>query len=290
LVEPPAAVRGSNPNRTWSWTCSTPKDIAGIVLFLAGTPPASRAWATAPDGGATAWRRALMLGLRTEGGQAAMRLHVGLAVAWALVGCAPDYAAVRDWSTQARDIVLPLDMPRVPAGPPVLLAPPPPVTLEGRAGAAQALREGISTWFAYLALLADDIRPPTEGAAVEALAPAVEPFDPVGAAALRGIGRLMDHGVGQGWRAATLPNAVEHGDAYVQTAIAALRRQLDLLAAEQDADPRRHAARLAILDQVGAGHALLKRRSAILAQAETARLLRAQESELRRLILLAVTG
>jgi hypothetical protein len=220
----------------------------------------------------------------------AMRLRVGLAMAWALAGCAPDYTALHDWSMQARDAVLPLDMPRVQPGPPAVLAPPPPVTQDGRAGAVLALREGIATWLGYVALLAEDIRPPTIGGAVEALAPKVEPFDPDGAAALIDIGRLMDYGIGQGWRAATLMTAVDLGDAYVQRAIAALRREAALLAAEREADPRSVAARLAILDQIAAGFAMTKQRSSILAQSETARMLRAQESELRRLILLAAAG
>jgi hypothetical protein len=76
----------------------------------------------------------------------------------------------------------------------------------------------------------------------------------------------------------------------VQRAIAALRREAALLAAEREADPRSVAARLAILDQIAAGFAMMKQRSSILAQSETARMLRAQESELRRLILLAAAG
>ena len=219
-----------------------------------------------------------------------MRLHVGLAVALALAGCGSDYEALRDWSWQARDSVLPITQPRLPPGPPVTLAPPAPVTQEGRAGAVLALQEGIAAWLGYLALLADDIRPPAQGSTVEALAPRVEAFDPEGAAALLDLGRLMDHGVDQGWRAATLPNAVDLGDRYVQTALAALRRQFELLARERAEDRRRAAARDAILDRVGAGHAMLKERSAILGQGETARLLRAQDRELRRLLLLAAAG
>ncbi len=219
-----------------------------------------------------------------------MRLRVGVALAWALAGCAPEYGPLRDWSLQARDAVLPLDLPRVQSGPPALLPAPPAVTQDGRAGAVLALREGIATWLAYLALLADDIRPPAIGGSVEALAPKVEAFDPAGAASLLDLGRLMDYGVGQGWRAVTVPSAVDLGDAYLQTAVGALRRQAALPGGGPDAHdgiPEREAA---ILDQVAAGHALMKQRSAILAQSETARLLRAQESELRRLMLLAAAG
>jgi hypothetical protein len=219
-----------------------------------------------------------------------MRLRVGLAMAWALAGCAPDYTALHDWSAQARDAMLPLDMPRVQPGPPAVLAPPPPVTQDGREGAVLALREGIATWLGYLALLAEDVRPPVIGSSVEALAPKVEPFDPDGAAALLDLGRLMDYGIGQGWRQVMLPSAVDLGDAYVQRAIAALRREAALLASERGADPQRVAARIAILDQIAAGFAMMKQRSSILAQSETARMLRAQESELRRLILLAAAG
>jgi len=226
----------------------------------------------------------------SEMGMGWMRLRVGLTMALALAGCAPDYEALRDWSWQARDSVLPLNQPRLPPGPPVALAPPGPVTQQGRAGAVLALQEGIAAWLGYLTLLADDVRPPAEGSAVEALAPRVEPFDPEGAASLLDLGRLMDYGVDQGWRAVTVPNAVDLGDRYVQTALAALRREFALLSQEQAEDPRHQAARDAILDRVAAGHAMLKQRSAILAQSETARLLRAQQSELRRLLLLAAAG
>jgi hypothetical protein len=217
-----------------------------------------------------------------------------------LAACSPDYSAVRDWSAQARDAVLPLDVERVRPGSTMLPVPPLPVAAEGRQGAVLALREGAAAWLSFLAYMADDGLARERTNPLAGLVAKVEPFDPQGAAALTNLGETMAFAARRNWRAPELAYVVDRGDPFFQDVIAALRRQADALVAESPAADSDLAvaarqkvaqdARRAVLDRLAEGHALLMSRTGHLAHSETARQLRAQEAELRRLVLLGATG
>lgn len=240
-----------------------------------------------------------------------------------LGGCSPDYSAVRDWSSQAREAVLPLDVSRVGAELGALPPPPAPVAAEGRAGAVLALQEGIAAWLGLLAYLADDGWPRQRENPLTELVAKVQPFDPEGAAALTSLGEIMAYTARRNTRAPYLRTAIGLGDPHLQAAVVALRRQGDALLAEapqatveeptlpRNATPEQRAAvqelvaarraelarphpaqeaRRAALDRVAAGHAWMAAHASVISQSEAARLLRAQESELRRLTLLGVAG
>lgn len=242
-----------------------------------------------------------------------------------LVGaCSPDYSAVRDWSAQARDSMLPITVDRMPAGSSVLPVPPAPVTADGRLGAVLALQEGAAAWLGLLSYIADDGWPRQRTNPLTDLVAKVQPFDPEGAAALANLGETMAFAARRNWRAPYLAYAVDRGDPFFQDVIASLRRQTEALAADArpgpevaapalprnatelqraalaELDAQRRAeqtrrdtaqsARRAAVERVAEGHALMKQRIDTLAQSETARLLRAQEIELRRLMLLSAAG
>jgi hypothetical protein len=239
-------------------------------------------------------------------------------VAAALLGaCSPDYSAVRDWSDGARNAVLPLTVPRV--APAVAPAPVPAVTEDGRAGAALALQEGAAAWLGLLAYLADDGEPSDRTNQLTELAARVQPEDAEGAAALADLGQVIRFAALRGWRAPQLREAIGRGDESFQKVMASLQRMavpegpplepLPVLPANATAGQRvalqelaalrenelarartARAARLATMRQVAEGHALLKARLSTLSQSETARILRAQEAELRRLVLLSAAG
>lgn len=201
-----------------------------------------------------------------------------------LAGCAPDYSAVRDWSVQAREALLPPASTRPAIG--LAIAPPPPaeVTAEGQEGAVRALQEAAAAWLGALAYIADDGLPRGRTNPFRALAARVMPFDAEGAAAVDALGETIADGVRRNWRAPQLRLAVERGDAPFQGVIAALRRQTEALEGATVQDQGRAAARRAALSLVAEGHALLETRRGRLSDGETARLLRLQESELRRLM------
>ena len=208
-----------------------------------------------------------------------------------LAACAPDYAALRDWSVQAREALLPPASTRPAIG--LAIAPPPPakVTAEGREGAVRALQEAAAAWLGALAYIADDGLPRGRTNAFGPLTARVTPFDAEGAAAVDALGETLAYGVRRNWRAPQLRVAVERGDAPFQGVIAALRRQTEALdgeaagrgaTAQDENGPA--ARRRAALALVGEGHALLEARRGRLSDGETARMLRLQESELRRLM------
>ena len=206
-----------------------------------------------------------------------------------LAACAPDYSAVRDWSVQARETLLPPASLRPATG--LAVAPPPPVevTEEGREGAVRALQEAAAAWLGALAYIADDGLPRGRTNPFGQLATRVMPFDAEGAAAVDALGETLAYGVRRNWRAPQLRVAVERGDAPFQGVIAALRRQTEALDGEAVGRPATAhdengpAARRAALALIGDGHALLEARRGRLAAGETARVLRLQASELRRL-------
>jgi hypothetical protein len=237
-----------------------------------------------------------------------------------LAACAPDYRAVRDWASQARDAMLPIEATRAPS-PLVAPVPAAPVTQDGRAGAVLALQEGAAAWLGMLAFLADDGWPVQRENPLTELVAKVEPYDPEGAAALKDLGELMAHAAQRDSRAPWLSTAVERSDPSFQKVISALQRQSAALAASAPPPPRtgpprnlppaqrvladevaatRQAeanrqriaqdARVAALARVAEGHAFLAAHKDALSKADTARLLRVQESELRRLVLLGVAG
>lgn len=237
-----------------------------------------------------------------------------------LAACAPDYTAVRDWASQARDAMLPIEAPRAPR-PPVAPVPAAPVTQDGRAGAVLALQEGAAAWLGMLAFLADDGWPRQRENPLTDLVAKVQPYDPEGAAGLHELGEVMAYAARRDTRAPWLSTAVERGDPSFQKIIAALQRQSAAMAAEvpspsrgdpprgvppaqrtlaqevaamrqADADRQRIAqdARAAALARVGEGHAFLAAHTDELSRSDTARLLRVQEMELRRLVLLGAAG
>ena len=237
-----------------------------------------------------------------------------------LLACAPDYTAVRDWSAQARDAMLPADAARAP-NPPVAPVPPVPVALDGQAGAVLALREGAAAWLAMLAFLADDGWPTQRDNPLTALVAKVEPYDAEGATALKYLGDLMGYAARRDTRAPWLSLALERSDPSFQKVIQALRRQSAALAASSPLPPQPAApgpvpaaqqslaqavaavrdaeaarqraaqeARAAALDRVAEGHAFLFAHKDDLGNSDTARLIRVQEQELRRLALLGVAG
>jgi hypothetical protein len=187
--------------------------------------------------------------------------------------CAPDYSAVRDWSATGREAVLP-PVPARPLATPAAGAPrPAPITATGRQGAIQAAREAAAAWLGLLAWVADDGLPPSRVNLLEPHAAALRPFDAEGAEAVLQLGEAMAFGARRNWRAPQLRVAVARGDAPFRGVLAVLGRLLPQDAPEQ-----------ATLTHLAEGHTLLLERAARLAAPETARLLRLQESELRRLM------
>jgi hypothetical protein len=240
---------------------------------------------------------------------------VGALVALALsAGCSPDYTAVRDWAARSRELVLPPAVADAPTTPP-----------GARQDAAAALREAAGAWLGTLAYLAEDGQPAERENQLAPLAARVQPFDAEGAAAVIAIGDAIAYAARRNWRAPELAYAVDRADPAFQALLAALGRQSDALAAEQPDERAAVSARYAVLlggrptpanraaleelralreaeaarrdradearraaiARIAAGHALLNERKRNLSQAETARLVRAQESELRRLALVA---
>lgn len=238
-----------------------------------------------------------------------------------LAACSPDYSAVRDWSAQARDAVLPAEVTARPAIPTTLPVPPAPVTREGEAGAAQALQEGAAAWLGMLAFLADDGWPRQRENPLTDLVAKVQPFDAEGAAALNDLGELMAYAARRNTRAPWLRTAIGRGDPSFQKVMAALRRLSEAeagaapppalpelphnatalqralaeeLAATRQAEAGRRRvaqeARRAALARVAEGHAFMAAHAGSITKADTVRLLRAQEQDLRRLTLLGVAG
>jgi hypothetical protein len=198
---------------------------------------------------------------------------------------------------------------------------PSPVTQEGQAGAVLALQEGAAAWLGMLSFLADDGWPLQRDNPLTDLVAKVEPYDPEGAAALKHLGDLMGYAARRDTRAPWLSTALERSDPSFQTVIAALQRQSSAMAAEAPSSPRtslprnlppaqralaqevaavREAeasrqraaqeARAAALARVAEGHAFMAAHKDDLAKSDTARLLRVQEQELRRLVMLGVAG
>lgn len=187
-------------------------------------------------------------------------------------GCAPDYGAVRDWSATARNALLPPIGQRPADALPAGALRPAPVTAAGREGAVQAAQEAAAAWLALLAWLAEDGLPPGRANLLEAHAAALGPFDATGGQAIAELGAVMADGGRRNWRAPQLRIAVARGDAPFREVLAALGRLLPPDAPEQ-----------AVLARVAQGHALLLAELTRLSAPETARRLRLQAGELRRL-------
>jgi hypothetical protein len=188
--------------------------------------------------------------------------------------CAPDYGAVRDWSATAREAVLPPAGPRPPTAPAIGAPRPGPIDATGQEGAVLAAQDTAAAWLGLLAWVAEDGWPPSRDNLLGPHAAALRPFDAEGAEAVQQLGEVMAFGARRNWRAPQLRIAVARGDAPFRAVLAALGR---LLPPDSPAQ--------ATLTHIAEGHALLLEREARLAAPETARLLRLQESELRRLML-----
>jgi hypothetical protein len=132
----------------------------------------------------------------------------------------------------------------------------------------------VLAWLGLLAWVAEDGWPPSRDNLLGPHAAALRPFDAEGAEAVQQLGEVMAFGARRNWRAPQLRIAVARGDAPFRAVLAALGRLLPPDAPAQ-----------ATLTHIADGHALLLEREARLAAPETARLLRLQESELRRLML-----
>jgi hypothetical protein len=237
---------------------------------------------------------------RRLAGPGGARLRAGVAAlcaVLALAACTSDQSGVRDWSIQAREVVLP------PAVAPAALASPD----AERAEVASVLRESAGAWLAVLAALADDATPPDDSAPIEQRALRLAGTDAAASAAAVNLARAAGFVAQRGWGAAHLAYAVDYGDPFFQAVVAALARQAadaapaaaPTAAAPTAAAPTAAApaaargtmardARQMAVARVGAGHALLVERTFILGQSDTGRMMRAEASELRRLM--AVSG
>ncbi|MCU0889094.1 MAG: hypothetical protein MUC64_13975 [Rubritepida sp.] len=211
-----------------------------------------------------------------------------------LGGCYSDISGVRDWSIQAREAVLPVAAIRtatVPAPAPTPAAPP------TRSDAVLVLQDAAGAWLATLAAIADDSAPTEDGATLEARAAVVAPFDPAGAAAVTNLARAVGYASRGAWRASGFVYAFDHGAASFHAVMSALDRQLAALQAEAPPDAegegapvRVDAARRAAIARVAAGHEALAARQAVMTQSDTGRFMRAEASELRRLLAAGGTG
>jgi hypothetical protein len=217
------------------------------------------------------------------GGPLAGRLRAGLAGLFALVvlsACTADQSGLRDWSIQAREAVLPLTVTRV--GPPSEATP-------GQVGsdveANLLLREAAASWLAVLAALADDATLPDAGTALEARALRLQPADPEAAAAAINLARAAGHVARLNWGEAHLAYAIQYGDPFFQPVLAILGRRSEALPSEA-ASAR--AAQQGAMARIAEGHALLVQRKFVLGQSDTGRMMRAEASELRRLMAAAV--
>jgi hypothetical protein len=216
-----------------------------------------------------------------------------LLVAVLSAACSSDYTALRDWSQQAREAVLPTDVPRAAQVPMQTEARRP---VGSRQDAVLVLQEAAAGWLAALASMADDAPPPSDGSMLRERAARVAAFDPQGAAAVVSIGDAIDYVAARRWGADELPYAVDFADVSFQAVMAALARQMDAIAAAQDVQEEqsgggsRSVPARALVTRIAEGHALLKQRDRILAQSDTSRMLRAEASELRRLMAVATAG
>ena len=189
---------------------------------------------------------------------AALRRCVALAGLAVLAACTADQSGVRDWSIQAREAVLP---PTVSRAAPAVADPAP----GAPADSATVLREAAGAWLAVLGALADDATPPDPGTTLEARAAVLAATDPGAAADAANLARAVGYVAQRGWSAAHLAYAVNYGDPFFQAVIARLGPQ-------------------PLAQRVGAGHGVLMERRDILGQADTGRIMRAEASELRRLM------
>jgi hypothetical protein len=182
---------------------------------------------------------------------------------------------------QARENVLPPATERPLGARIVAPAPPAPVTGEGPEGAARALQEAAGAWLAMLAYVADDGLPLERTSQFGPLAERVRPLDPDGAHAVASLGETMAFAARRNWRAPELTLAVERGNSDFQEIVAALMR---LSSTPSSAAGSRSPELLAGFMAVAETHGFLNRNRTRLSAPETARVLRLQASELRRLL------
>lgn len=182
----------------------------------------------------------------------------------ALPACTADQSGIRDWSIQAREVVM---------------RPPFPHAGAADGDAALVLREAAGAWLAVLAALAVDAVSADDSAAIERRAMVLS--DPVTSAAAVNLARATGFVARRNWGAAHLAHAVDHGDPFFQAVLAAIARHDAALPPAPD--PGSRMARDAATTRIAAGHALLVERKFILGQGDTGRRMRAEASELRRL-------
>ena len=208
--------------------------------------------------------------IRRPAGTRRLGVLLSLCGLLALGACGSDQSGVRDWSLQAREVVLP----------PALMRPAPEGTDGDRAAEATmlVLREAAGAWLATLAALADNATPPDESAPIEQRALALA--DPEASAAAVNLVRATAFVSQRGWGGGHLAHAVDYGDPFFQAVLAAIARQA----------PASRPAREATMARIGAGHALLFERRFILGQSDTGRRMRVEASELRRLSAVAATA
>lgn len=189
-----------------------------------------------------------------------------------------------------------------------------------RIEALVATQEAARTWLALLAYLAEDGLLTQRGNPMQATAARIEPADPLGAAAVRALGDHMARAAFARYRAPQLTYAVDESQEAFRGTMAAMVRLVSALEGDAEAERAALAARfdaldatlsepaarallaetramreadlarratltatyLAALKRIEEGHAVLVSRVRTLSQAETARLLRAQEAALRR--------
>jgi hypothetical protein len=221
-----------------------------------------------------------------------------------LGACAPDYGAVQDWSRTAAAVA------EYRPAPSVVAATPP--------DALMATQEGVAAWLNAIAFLAADGVLRERDNPLVAIAARIAPVDAEAATAVTNLGQSLAYAARQNYRAPQLAYALGEGDAAFRAALAGLRRQVEALPGDAEAaataaqydrlraglrDPvalallaearalreaeqaRREGLRgayLLALTRIAEGHAVMMERVRVLSQAETARMIRAQEAALRR--------
>jgi hypothetical protein len=189
-----------------------------------------------------------------------------------------------------------------------------------RVEALVATQEAARTWLALLAFMADDGLLTQRGNPMGGTAARIEPADAQGAAAVRALGDHMARAAFARYRAPQLAYAIDESQEAFRGTLAAMVRLVTALEGDAAAERAALAARfnaleaslrdpvarallaetraareadlarratltatyLATLERMQEGHAVLVSRVNHLSQAETARLVRAQEAALRR--------
>lgn len=164
------------------------------------------------------------------------------AVALLLAGCAPDYSAVRDWSSLAAASVDHPALPRSITAQPARLARIGASEMDagvadagrpGRQAATAGLQDAASAWLAMLALMAEDGQPLARTNPLAAAAAQVAPVDAQAATAVTNLGAVMVYAARRNYRAPSLAYVLAPADGPFRAVLAALRMQAGALADDE---------------------------------------------------------